>query len=196
MSLDVFDSVNKGDVDYVTMTLSGNDIRFTEVVEKAVMTRINPNKVTDMLNEKLTLFDNKTKYYLYLAYSAIQDKAGEQPNIIVSGYPKLFGYNVNLMIPIQNREMINQYVTIFNKRIKQIVDDCRIYGGMNIYFVSVEEIFDGRGAYSDLDEEYINRIKLLRSEDLDKSAFPPVSAYSIHPNEKGAKAYAEAVQKK
>lgn len=200
--LDIFNNIEYGTVDYVTMTLSGNDVGFTEVVTKAVMTRINLNQLTDLLNSKLTSFDNKIKYYLYSAYSAIQDKAGKQANIIVAGYPKLFGYNalpvvpdaISSFIPVESREIINSFIPLFNNRIEQIVNDCRIYGGMNIYFVSVEEIFDGHGAYSD--EAYINPLKLIQDEDLDWTAFPPVSAYSIHPNEKGAKAYAEVVQDK
>ena len=67
---------------------------------------------------------------------------------------------------------------------------------MNIYFVPVEgdEYFGGHEAGTK--NPYINHLKLLQPQDLDKSAFPPVSAYSIHPNEKGAEAYADAVQKK
>lgn len=195
--LDVFNDIEHGTVDYVTLTLSGNDIGFTDVVTQAFTSTylINPNVLTDMLNSKLLLFDTKVKYYLYSAYAAIQEKAGEQAKIIVAGYPKLFDETNISWISDENREKINSYIPVFNKRIKQIVDDCRIYGGMNIYFVSVEEIFDGHGAYSD--EEYINGIIIpLKPEDLDQSAFPPVSDYSIHPNEKGAKAYASAVRNK
>jgi hypothetical protein len=222
--LDVFDSINKGDVDYVTMTLSGNDIGFTDIVYKAATgSRLNVNVLTDKLNQSLTLFDNKVKYYLYSTYAAIQDKAGDQAKIIIAGYPQLFADNTSPFIPNQSSTEINKCVTIFNKRIKQIVDDCRIYGGMNIYFVSVEEIFEGHGAYAVsvekvpygygqhspdsvvyydqenslvyYDDAYINSIQLLNSNDLDQTKVIG-SAYSIHPNEEGAKAYASEVQNK
>ena len=212
--LDVFNKIEYGTVDYVTLTLSGNDIGFTEVVTQAtrlgdiqfaikgnkeprsrdINNLFNVNNMTDMLNGKLLLFDTKVKYYLYSAYAAIQGKAGEQAKIIVAGYPNLFDYGFSWLLSSDNRENINGYIPKFNERIKQIVDDCRIYGGMNIYFVSAEEVFDGHGAYSD--DAYINPIMETQNEDLDWTAFPPVSDYSIHPNEKGAKAYASAVQNK
>ena len=64
---------------------------------------------------------------------------------------------------------------------------------MNIYFVDVEREFDGHEAYSS--SEWINRIIIpKKSEDLEQTGFG--SAYSVHPNEKGARAYARCVNAK
>jgi hypothetical protein len=105
------------------MTLSGNDIGFTDIVYKAATgSRLNVNVLTDKLNQSLTLFDNKVKYYLYSTYAAIQDKAGDQAKIIIAGYPQLFADNTSPFIPNQSSTEINKYVTIFNNRLLMIVE--------------------------------------------------------------------------
>ena len=67
---------------------------------------------------------------------------------------------------------------------------------MQIHFVDVEAEFDkdgGHQAYSD--NAWINSIILTKQDqDLEQTGF--VSAYSIHPNENGAKAYARCVNAK
>ena len=66
---------------------------------------------------------------------------------------------------------------------------------MKICFVSVEEEFDGHEAYSK--DPYLNGViinVLDSNEDLNEGVGP--SAYSMHPNEKGAEAYAKCVQAK
>ena len=61
---------------------------------------------------------------------------------------------------------------------------------MNIRFVSVEDAFRGHEAYTS--DPYINEIMWIsRSQDLKISV---TSAYSMHPNAKGAQAYAMCVQ--
>ncbi|MFR5069105.1 MAG: vWA domain-containing protein [Eubacteriales bacterium] len=65
---------------------------------------------------------------------------------------------------------------------------------MKICFVSVEEAFDGHGAYSN--DAFLNEVHFgSKSQDLESSLIAP-SAYSMHPNEKGAEAYADCVQAK
>lgn len=84
---------------------------------------------------------------------------------------------------------INESVRKFNRELKKLVE----MAGVNFEFVSVEEKFAGHEAYSD--DPYLNELVTpLQKEDLDKAQFPPVSAYSFHPNDKGAAVYAECVQ--
>lgn len=86
---------------------------------------------------------------------------------------------------------MNSSVRRFNDEISKIVEDCQ-KEDLNIEYVSVEEGFDGHEAYSD--DSYINSIKpIANKEDLNDLA--PVSAYSMHPNLKGAQVYANCVQK-
>lgn len=146
-------------------------------------------------------------------YDSIEQSAGKQATIIVAGYPHLVVSDVSKLDPqktLENklmfweggyldsneRKLLNQAVDFFNDMIELLVNYCREKEGMNIWFVRV----DGEDAFLHHEpgtrEPYINGIMILQREDLDNSAFPPLSAYSFHPNEEGAKAYARCVQAK
>ena len=123
----------------------------------------------------------------------IQSSAGQQAEIIVAGYPKLLDKEgKGVLISEKEATIVNSNVTKFNNAILDIVNECR-NEGMNIHFVDVETEFDkdgGHQAYSD--NAWINKIILTKQDqDLDQSGI--ASAYSIHPNEEGAKAYARCV---
>lgn len=129
------------------------------------------------------------------AYSDISDAAGENAKIIVAGYPKLVEQNgKGLPFTKDQAQEINSNVTKFNIALNSIVDSCR-NEGMNIYFVDVENAFDGHEAYaddSDINGIIIKDYLFNSTEDLKGGI--GVSAYSIHPNDKGAEAYAACVQ--
>ena len=57
--LDVFNNIEKDSVDYVTLTLSGNDIGFSNIIEEAikVSTIMSINNLTKLLEDKIELFD-------------------------------------------------------------------------------------------------------------------------------------------
>lgn len=220
--LEVFDQIGNDSVNYVTMSLSGNDIGFSEIVTKAVSesihqsidrlqkngyyqnqtdfpcsninSAITPNHLTNLLNSKLQLFDSEVGYRLMAAYIAVQERAGSNAKLIVTGYPKLLNEEGSTIFSAKSSKQVDDCACIFNSKIKQIVEDCRTYGGLNIYFVPVADRFSGHEAGTS--DPYINYVEWCHSQDLDLNAFPPVSAYSIHPNEKGARAYANAVQEK
>lgn len=220
--LEVFDQIGNDSVDYVTMSLSGNDIGFLEIVTKAVSesitqsidrsqkngyyqnqtdlpcsninSAITPNHLTNLLNSKLQLFDSEVGYRLMAAYIAVQERAGSNAKLIVTGYPKLLNEEGSTLFSAKASKQVDDCACIFNTKIKQIVEDCRTYGGLNIYFVPVADRFSGHEAGTS--DPYINYVEWCHSQDLDLNAFPPVSTYSIHPNEKGAQAYANAVQEK
>lgn len=220
--LEVFDQIGNDSVDYVTMTLSGNDIGFSEIVKKAVFesftpsidglqknshyqnqadlpgsninSAITPNHLTSILNSKLQLFDSEVGYRLMAAYIAVQERAGSNAKLIVAGYPKLLNEEGSAFFSAKASKQVDDCACIFNTKIEQIVEDCRTYGGLNIYFVPVAGSFIGHEAGTH--DPYINNVEPLHSQDLDLNAFPPISLYSIHPNEKGAEVYADAVQEK
>ena len=148
---------------------------------------------------------------LKLSYKAISDAAGNQAHIIVGGYPQLLGrawieFKTRMFLSFDEATIVNDAVTYFNGKIEQVVKQCQSEG-MKIHFVSVEDAFKGHGAYSDLLQvtpiakdqnkeieqgEYINRLVLVpMAEDL-KDNQP--SSYSMHPNLKGAYAYAKCIQ--
>ena len=220
--LDVFDNFEKNTVDYVTLTFGGNDVGFSDIITTAVTDNlkevgingfigiaratvingafsvpyVNVNSLTDRFNQTWEDFyaDGGTEYDIQKAYSDIAEAAGENARIIVAGYPKLVEQNgKGLPFTKEQAEEINRNVTLFNEALRAIVTKCHDEKGMKIYFASVEEEFNGHEAYADT--PYINEIKFTQKQDLIKFAMPPVSAYSIHPNDDGAAAYARCVQK-
>jgi lysophospholipase L1-like esterase len=195
--LTIFDELGDRKADYVTMTIGGNDVGFTDIITScAVGSKIlNFGGLTDKLNHTWDVFykEGETKDRLTDAYMNVADKAGENAQIIVAGYPQLLDKNGNgFLISKSEAKAVNDSVSKFNNAIEEIVKAYQ-NSGMNISFVSVEDAFSGHEAYSD--DPYINGIIfLVQSEDLKDKA--PPSAYSIHPNAEGAKAYAKCVQEK
>ena len=232
--IDVFKKFKKDTVDYVTLTFGGNDVEFTgilntavgysfskkgdviAILQKSVLAHVlcvsfmNINNLTDKLNRIKTDFyaDGGTEQDIEKAYSDIAKAAGVNARIIVAGYPKLIAQNGAW--PFFNKmqaEEINESVSWFNDALSEIVTRCHDQKGMKIYFVSVEEAFNGHEAYTE--NEHINKIIWIkREQDLKELKKTPkeliktlkeldlTSSYSIHPNEDGAKAYASCVQKK
>jgi len=198
--LDVFDQFESGEVDYVTMTLGGNDADFVGVIKSAAIgsTYLNLSGLSDKLNDIWSDFynpNNGIREKLKEAYHKIAsaENAGPQAKTIVAGYPKLLEQTgKGAFFSKEEATDINDSVSAFNREIATLVNSCKA-SGIKITFVSVEEEFDGHEAYSKV--PYINKVILgTRSEDL-KDGEPP-SAYSVHPNEEGAKAYARCVQRK
>lgn len=193
--LSIFEQLEYGSVDYVTLTLGGNDMGFSEILTEAAIgswALVNPDGVYEACAEKWKEWPD-VRQRLEQAYRDIQESAGPQATIIVAGYPHLIddesGSHLTVT-PLEAQE-INTNVTLLNARIKALVDELRENSGLNIYFVSVEERFDGHEAYSD--DPYLNEV-IIGAEDQDLNQACLVSAYSIHPNEKGTAAYAKAVQ--
>lgn len=182
-------------VDYVTLTLGGNDADFVGIISSCALHYFDPSNVATKLNSTWDHFfqEGGIRDNLYNSYHDIQSEFGKQAKIIVAGYPQLLSA-VNPITGVESATLINENVTKFNNAIQSIVNHCRDEG-LDIHFVPVENAFKGHAAYSV--DAYINDVMLLsRKEDIDDGAWPPISAYSIHPNEKGAQAYAECVQAK
>ena len=224
--LNIFDIFDDNTVDYVTLTIGGNDVKFTSIISDGVIDSWAKKHVTSYIPTDVPVdlqillmpavannsyfnpdyFDNKLsiiwkKYYksggtkdqIRKTYTDIAKAAGKNAKIIVAGYPKLINQNGCDKYPKEYADKINGSVTKFNGELGMIVDECS-KKGLNIYFVDVEEEFNGHEAYTD--KPWINEIMSLQSEDLDENKFPPISAYSIHPNKDGAEAYARCVQAK
>lgn len=169
---------------------------------------INFSGLQDKINKTWEKFyvTGGIKSDLLRAYKDIAAKAGEQAKIIVAGYPKLLSAEgKGALFSKEEATIINDAVHNFNSEIEKLVNQCKSEG-MKICFVSVEEAFEGHEAYTyelfNDNVQFINNIVWgAQSEDLKDmkitngtSSF--VSAYSIHPNAEGAKAYAECVNTK
>lgn len=198
--------------DYITLTLGGNDLGFANVITTAAMSNAqykNRGKLSDQLNEAERKLEGSLKHTLENIYISINDtvKDGEnQPCIIVADYPNLLDTKKDhLVFTKTEAKMINKKVDVFNKAIYDVVMNCKNKYGLNIEFVDVsgtgsfegksENTFKGHEAYSS--SPWINEIKMMQSQDLDITSLKGLaSAYSIHPNKKGAEAYARCVQMK
>ena len=197
--LNVFGELDDRKADYVTMTLGGNDADFAGIITEVVLgsTYLNLSGLSDKLNKTWDKFyaEDGIGDKLSESYAAIAEKAGEQAHILVAGYPQLLdSTGIGFFVSKEEAQLVNTAVTNFNKAIEQVVNESR-NAGINISFVSVEEAFSGHGAYSD--DPYINEIMfgpILQEQDLKDIGVS--SAYSIHPNYKGACAYAKCVQER
>ena len=196
--LDIFDKLEKGSVDYVTISIGGNDIGFVEIISDAIT--LSEDDLKAELDKKWTEFFAKggTRESIKNAYKTIAEKAGSQANIIVTGYPKLLnpeGFKVKVIFTIsvspEKVAIINEATSLFNDELEKLVKECRDEG-LNIYFADIEKEFEGHEAYTE--DPYLNEIYMdSMPEDIDEEKL--VSGYSLHPNTEGAKAYTKVVQK-
>ena len=201
--IDVFSKLNKLNkkADYVTLTIGGNDIGFADIITTAVSPHpfLNKGAIADKLSNAWDKFYKKTRDDMRTCYNLISNAAGEQAYIIVAGYPKLVANGSVTPLGALNFDdtevyLINDSVERFNLEIENLVQSCRA-GGMKICFVPVHEgegSFEGHEAYTN--DPYINSVETPKDQDL--TYLSVASAYSIHPNSKGAEVYADLVQKK
>lgn len=202
--LKVFEKLEPGTVDYVTLTIGGNDVKFADIITDCLIAGIpflDKNRLSNRFEMTWNAFYNgdengeSIKSKIKNAYIDISEKAGPQAHILVAGYPQLLSKDKNagkvmsFLLKDENIDLVNSNVTKFNSELASIVAECQ--ADMDIRFVSVEEAFAGHEAYAAKDP-YINPI-ILKTTEQDISKKPP-SAYSIHPNEKGARVYATCVQ--
>ena len=219
----IFDALkSKGKkADYVTLTLGGNDAGFTTVVGIAAVSSeyIMPNLLYETLSYIMTIKMSKILSDLEKSYLKIYNKQDTPPEIIVASYPHLFGETVvtNPLITPNEAKNINKAITLFNKLIELKIKKLREKKGIKIHFVSVEKGFKGHEAYSTIIDvssyndmnngEFINRIILGKPQDIQDGVIETessekinfsgmISSYSVHPNLKGAKVYAQCVQEK
>ncbi len=195
------DMKSQGDVpDYVTLTIGGNDAGFANIITESIVCGEGYGSA-NILRKQFAL--TWTKFYIKggirdnikKVYKEIEKQTSKETTIIVAGYPRLLSPLGHIgEFSLEECQIINENVSSFNNAIKGIVNECQ-NEGMNIVFVSVEDAFDGHGAYSK--DEYLNGVVYTpQAQDLhDKFTKGGVSAYSMHPNKKGAQAYAACVQK-
>lgn len=193
--LDVFDYLNANGLkaDYVTVSIGGNDVHFTDIVTKAALegSYLSYYGLQKKINSIWDEFNSKTQYQIEGTYKLICRRAGEQATVIVVGYPGLISLKgSHVFFNEWEAAYIDSQVSEFNKRLQAIVEKCR-EEGFNIYFVSVEEAFFEHEAYSN--DPYLNGI-IMPAQEYDLDTRKPVSNYSMHPNLKGAKVYAQCVQ--
>lgn len=193
--LDIFKDID-GTVDYVTLSIGGNDVNFSDIIQDCVMksTYLGSNSLEKRIKKLWDEFDT-TRSNIKEVYCDIQNAAGAQAEIIVAGYPKLLDKNgKGKAISKKEATIVNDNVSKFNDKLEEIINECS-ENGMNIHFVDVETEFDKDGGHQAYSENaWINDVMIIpKDQDL---TFMPPSAYSIHPNASGAEAYARCVNEK
>ena len=198
--LDVFDELDEKGLkaDYVLISVGGNDINFKTMVAESMTGLTNylsgdtPEEKGRMLFESMYK-DTAIRSNIKRAYTDIAARAGAQATLIVTGYPSVLApdpIGTEGFFPGDSTKIMNAAGLLFNEEIRNLVEECR-GEGLDIYYVSVQEAFEGHGAYSE--DPYINPI-ITGALDYDLKSSLLVSIYSMHPNEKGAEAYARCVQ--
>lgn len=192
-------------VDYVTLTLGGNDVGFVDIVTEAILgskyVNMSVSGLKGKLLEKLNTFwetgDESTPLAdkLENTYLEILEKASSA-TLIVAGYPQLIHINSDKStdswsISYEEARLIDSAVSIFNSYLEEIISSRLI--GYNAVFVDVQDAFKGHEAYSG--EPFINGLTLGHEENVDTSGSGFfVNSASFHPTKEGAQAYASAVQ--
>ncbi len=195
VQLQVFDALGQSTVDYVTLSVGGNDFGFTDILTIAATQNI-PFVSSGSLGERIeqALQDLETTILPQLsqAYEVILNKAGGKAKLVVVGYPHLISENVEgSLFDATEAKQLNDAVDKLNEGIKRAVNGL---SNDNVVFCDPRPAFAGHEAYAE--DAYINEILLgAQSQELDQTLSPVLpSAYSIHPNVKGQAAYASAVQ--
>lgn len=206
--INIFDRLKQDSktADYITITIGGNDVKFSEIIKKAVFQGTIFGyldlyfMIEDLKSEfKPTSWSNDSQTYIrdkiYQTYidiynaSISQDPLKTNPHIIVAGYPELLEYSgKGLPFSKYEAELINNAVNWFNDELNYLVWECQSTENIDISFVDVSTEFKNHQAYSE--EPWLNELKDIISP----STLTIDVAYAIHPNADGAKAYAKCVQ--
>lgn len=195
------------EIDYVFMSLGGNDANFAEIVTDVVIhspTIAGPLYWLGtycILKSNLDKVWNRREEIIDDIETVIQDihKNAQYATIIQTGYPKLyadesavgFGWFTSKNVA----KLVNDKVSGFNDLIRERIES--LDDTIDVRFVDIEEKFEGHSAYSHNDTTgpdgaWLNHVILLTKDD-DINRLKPASDASMHPNTYGADAYAEAV---
>lgn len=220
---DVFDK-NKNDlygkVDYVTMSIGGNDLGFVDIVTTSLGDSItqegiglltsafgipyaqSPGFMKARIEETKEKWKTEVKNNLKSAYEQTREKAGPQADIIVAGYPELYYRNTSTAAAHkEQRELIdNMILDICNPddgELKTLIDSINEdIGETKIHYVSVIDAFKDKGMDAPDGKSLINGITFWGSQRLDDGVKGAIGYASVHPNSEGAKVYAECVNAK
>ena len=192
--LDVFyenPNLDRNKVDYVTLSIGGNDVEFDKIIAAAAG-KPNNTDLFDMIADKIDHLDDPggTMEKLRNTYTEIS-KAAPNATIIVTGYPELLDSG-SYYFEEYEVQAVNQGAEIFNFKIRKLINELQ-KKGMKIEFVDVSKAFHGHGAGAS--DSYLNDVYIFaQDQDLDEAKYG--SPYSVHPNEKGIKAYTKCIQEK
>ena len=187
--IEVFEKIN-GEVDYVTITIGGNDAGFGNLVKACAKHSSYLGNATteEIIGRQLKNLD-ELKAQLKDTYLAIIEAAGPQATILAVGYPQLLDENgKGSLYASEDAAYLNKCVHEYNTEMEKQISRLR-EEGLNSYFVNVEDAFEGHLAFSD--DPWISGIVGPKPQELNDTAV--ISGSSLHPTAEGAKAYAKCV---
>ena len=196
--LDIFDELDEKGLkaDYVVLTISGNDVDFEGIAMMSVLGQTSSLPGETNIAKGVTLVEQmyeegNVRGRVKRVLQDIVSRAGEQAVILIAGYPyPLIEETADSVFSKDNASIMNEANFFFCMDLINLVDECR-NEGMQVCYVGVNNAFKGHGAYSE--DPYINPVILFPGEQ-DLKAFGLVNSASLHPNDKGADAYARCVQ--
>lgn len=180
----------QGQVDYVTLTIGGNDLGFADIVTAAFVDfkYVRVGGLRGKLRDSLTKFKGMLEDGSYLnVYNHVLDEAGDQAVLIVAGYPRILPERGigRVWCSVEEAALIRAACDAFDSEICKLIEST---SNPRIVFVDVRPEFNGHEA------AYINDAHLgPLSQEL--NLLTVASAYSMHPNALGQEAYARAVQR-
>lgn len=201
--INIFDNMGRKRADYITLSIGGNDVGFSNVLLSAAISGPSYQHV-NLFHGQIVLSLSRIpelKKKLKNVYKTISEKAGSQAKIIVTGYPQLIDNEkcIGSLINPNEAFIMNSATTLFNKAIESTVNECN---ELNIEFVDIETEFKGHGAYAgDKDgAAWINGFvfNVTNDNNLNQKTIirKQISDASFHPNLNGQAAYARCVQAK
>ena len=152
------------DVDYVTITIGGNDLGFADIVKKAAIQPttakksktastvikygtyglLDPNKVYKGISDAMKEFsgedegdETSIKNKIKKVYEGIREKCGEKTVIIVVGYPTLLDESgKGFAFSKGEADCINQAACWLDEQLEELVNKC---GDKNTIYASLME---------------------------------------------------------
>ena len=186
---EVFEKID-GEVDYVTITIGGNDVGFGNLVKACAKHSpyLGNASMEEIIGRQLKNVD-EFKIQLKDTYLAIIEAAGPQATILAVGYPALLDEDgKGSLYALEDAAYLNKCVHEYNAEMEKQISRLR-EEGLNIYFVNVEDAFEGHLAFSD--DPWISGIIGPKPQELNDTAV--ISGSSLHPTAEGARAYAKCV---
>ncbi|GAB2471290.1 GDSL-type esterase/lipase family protein [Xylanimonas ulmi] len=197
----------------VTMSIGGNDMRFSDIVSscvKAYLTVLAVDCSTAVLSGDTEPSIDAGHHRLEHEFpdrltTVLQFVRERAPNarIAVTGYPKLFESGTNcILIDTSNQGWLNDFADAMNETIRQTVEAANRADEPEVLFVDTQESFTGHNLCTGDGVSGINGLefKVTPGEDPLLSFFgflvsgQFVSRTSVHPNGIGTDLYSQALE--
>ncbi len=157
-------------IDYVTLTIGGNDAGFVDILTEAVTGSTLVNMSADGMRGKiLNVIDSFWESSglgetLKTTYIKIME-AAPSATLIVAGYPQLINLEHGVIgVSTEEAVLINIAVSIFDLYISQIVTELQD-SGYSILFADVQEMFEGNEASSVDWDTYITGLTFIGADE-------------------------------